>query len=342
MGLFDKIFRKRGDETNLDQSPMAVEQDQTFREKTEKTFSFNKGPENFKAELFESFERYFSTPDLEFNINLTDVNGTTYEPHEAVDSTFEEWREIRSKWDRMSLLYGFWDETELDKLQKWQKIERYVKDRRGLQALDFFKSNITNDDFIDIRAIIAASKLHRILLLNDKAKYYAEAAYKLRPDLDIVKTEYASTLHLSESDSDNGLAHKLINEVIENRASKSESKEIALLNYFEFSKDYIDSSVFAVSFLNVGNCVLGDWNALAEEYYYCPIFRYEHAVKLASSGESLFALAKLNSLSTEFPWFKKALITTIDNIDIFRKETNNPDFMKEELLKLKYNLSLNK
>jgi hypothetical protein len=304
-------------------------------------FTFDNTPANFKTELFDSFQRYFSTPDLEFSINLTDTDGTIYEPHEAFNAVFDQWGKIMSKWDRLSLFFRFWDETEIDKLQKWQKLERYIKDRKALQALDYFKSNITKEDFIDIRAIIAVSKLYRILLLNDKAKYYAEAAYKLRPDLDIVKAEYATVLHLSESDFDNELSHKFMNEVLQERIAKSETQKIALLNYFAFSKDYIDSSVFAVLYLNMGNCDLDTWNILAEEYYYCPIFRYEHAVKLGNVGNSLFALAKLYTLSTEFPWFKKALIATITGINQARTQMKNPEFMKEELIKLKHDLSLN-
>ncbi|WP_123900187.1 hypothetical protein [Chryseobacterium bernardetii] len=84
------------------------------------------------------------------------------------------------------------------------------------------------------------------------------------------------------------------------------------------------------------------WDYVAEEYYYCPVFRYEHAVQLAQSKNPLRALAKLTSLSQEFPWFRTALESTIGNIKSVRKQLNNPDFMEKELQEFQASLEAHK
>jgi hypothetical protein len=52
---------------------------------------------------------------------------------------------------------------------------------------------------------------------------------------------------------------------------------------------------------------------------------------LAQTDHSLRALAKLTSLSQEFPWFRTALESTIGNIKSMRKQLNDPEFMEKEL-----------
>lgn len=186
---------------------------------------------------------------------MTDENGITYKEHEAFNSTFEEWKEVRSVWDRRSILFSLWDNSEMNKISKWQIIERFVKDRYGLKAIDFKENNITDNDFENIRLMVSLSKLYRVMNAYENALHYAKYAYEARPDIDIIKVEYATVLHLSDNEEDKIKSHNLMNEVIENKIKNNDAKEIPLLNYFVFSKDYIDSSVFAALYLNIGNAI---------------------------------------------------------------------------------------
>lgn len=291
-------------------------------------------PELFRIEFYDSLNRYYSSPELKIGLNLKDEHGVLLEEHEAFDHTFSEWKKIKSVWDRRAVLFEHWDESEFNKLQKWQIIERFVKDRYALKAFDFQKTNVEQEDFQDIRLVIALSKLYRTLDTISQAKHFAKGAFELRPDLDIVKVEYANVLHLSDSEKEKEQSHKLINEVIENKIKKSVENKIPLLNYFVFSEEYLDSSIFAVNFLKVGNCDSETWEKLSEEYYWCPIFRFEHSVFLSQNGDSLKALAKLDSLANEFPWFKSGVLANIDAIKQLRTQRNEPYFMSEEMNKM--------
>jgi mRNA-degrading endonuclease RelE of RelBE toxin-antitoxin system len=292
-------------------------------------------PQLFKEEIYDSIRRYYSAPEYRIEFDLQDEKGNTFQEHEAFDYTFSEWKKIHSVWDRRSILFEQWDETEFINLQKWQIIERFVKDRYSLKAVEFQKKNITNEDFQDIRLIVSLSKLYRTLNSNSDAINYAKNAFELRPDLDIVKIEYANVLHLSDSQEDKELSHRLINEIIENKTkTETDKKEIGLLNYFLFSIGYIDSSIFAIVFLNVGKADLETWQKIAEEYYWCPTFRFEHSVFLSKNGESLQALAKLISLADEFPWYKHGVLASIEAINQLRVKNNDPTFMTEEMNKM--------
>lgn len=348
MNLFKKLFGKSEKKTfNVNEENLEQIEKKAIPQKDQDLFleMLNKmsgsaeinsnTPELFKNELYDSLKRYYASPEYGIELNLKDEKGNSYEEHEAFDSTYDEWKEVKSVWDRRAILFELWDGTELKKLQKWQVIERLLKDRYALKALDFLKTNINQDDFQDIRLIVAVSKLFRSLDSIPRALHHSKGAYELRPDLDIVKIEYANVLHLSDSLDDKELSHKLINEVIENKIkNETNEKEIPLLNYFVFSVGYIDSSIFAINFLKVGNCDEATWQQLAEEYYWCPIFRFEHSVFLSKNGESIRALAKLDSLANEFPWYKAGVLANIDAINQLRIQNNDTSFMNEEMDKM--------
>ncbi|WP_435525245.1 hypothetical protein [Chryseobacterium indoltheticum] len=101
---------------------------------------------------------------------------------------FSEWVNIRSKWDRMSVLYEFWDNSQLEKLEDWQIIERFTKDRYATKSLNYFRKKIEGKKQLSVEELVAASKLYRILLDNDSALSYAEKAYDKFPDNDFGKS----------------------------------------------------------------------------------------------------------------------------------------------------------
>lgn len=327
MSFFKKLFGKG--------TPQEPENQPNTTQKTAKTSeSQNPQHEQFKEELYHSLQRYYYTPGFTVELNLTDSNGRQYKEHEAFNATFSEWQGIRSFWDRMGIFYDLWDQTERKNLAKWQVMQRYINDRYALKALDFFKENVTQEDYMDIRLPVAVSKMNRSLDNFETAKYYAQAAYELRPDLDIVKVELATVLHLSDSPEDREKGHALMNEVLEKKIKDYNGTEVSLLEFFMFGEGYIDSSVFAAMFLHVGEANLDNWDIMADEYYYCPHFRYEHAIVLHKNNDTMRMLAKLDSLCNEFPWFKKAVNTYIDAVQSVRKTMGNPDFMKNELARV--------
>ena len=352
MNLFKKLFKKNftaSENEGQDDLKNEAENDKrgiannstSFDDFVKSNFGFDASPQNFKTELYDSFRRYYAEPSLKFNINLTDpVTGVTYEPHEAFNAVYDEWKTIHSSWDRRSLLFSFWDETELNKLQKWQIVQRYNNDRFPVKSFKFHAQDVKSDDLNDVRLIIALAKTYRLLFKLDEARKYIEFAYKHKPDHEQIIVEYANLLHLSDNEADKERAHELMQNVLKNKVSASEDKEVALLRLFCFKEGYLDSSVFATLYLKAGSCPLSDWDAMAVEYYYCPVFRLEHASRILSEGDVAKALAKLMSLTEEFPWFKKGVSEAKSFIEQLRAQMNNPQFMAKEVERLDYYLSI--
>jgi hypothetical protein len=360
MGLFDFLFkRKKKNQTNevtfknesqVEETiapineEIAVPLEETITTTTQQTLPAieEKAPEpeeatqaidedadRFNLEIMESFKRYYSDPSLEVGLQIKDDQGNTHPPHKTYADLFEEWTTIQSKWDRISLFYHFWDQSQFEKLEQWQVIERFVKDRYSKKALQYFEQNMSDKRQHTKEELVSLSKLHRVLLNNPAAKEYIEAAYHNHPEDDAVKVEYATVLHIIGNHAEKESSHQLFHEVLDKKIQRNDTESV--FDCFKFSEGYTDSSIFAMLYLINTEADIETWDYVAEEYYYCPVFRYEHAVQLAQTDHSLRALAKLTSLSQEFPWFRTALESTIGNIKSMRKQLNDPEFMEKEL-----------
>ena len=361
MGLFDFLFkRKKKNQTNesafkneapeevIAVSPteevnikpeetitestenISVEPEQTTAPTAEEAASvFNEDGNRFDLEMKEAFKRYHSDPGIDVNIPIEDDKGNILTAYQAYGDLFQEWMGIQSKWDRISLFYRFWDQSQFEKLEHWQIIERFVKDRYPKKALSHFEQNMSDKRDFTKEELISLSKLHRVLLDNPTAKEYIETAYRNHPEDNSVKVEYATVLHIIGNHSEKELSHQLFHEVLDKKIQQNDTGSV--FDCFRFSEGYADSSIFAMLYLMNTEADNDAWDYVAEEYYYCPVFRYEHAVQLSQTENPLRALAKLTSLSQEFPWFRIALESTIGNIKSMRKQLNEPDFMEKEL-----------
>ncbi|MDN3692023.1 hypothetical protein QWZ06_07030 [Chryseobacterium tructae] len=289
----------------------------------------NEDGNRFDLEIIEAFKRFHSDPSLDITIESEDNKGNILTAHKAYPELFSEWAGIQSKWDRLSLFYRFWDQSQFEKLEDWQAIERFVKDRYPQKALQYFDQKMSDKRNFTKEELVSLSKLHRVLLDNPAAKEYIETAYHHHPEDDNVKVEYATVLHIIGNHSEKELSHQLFHEVLDKKMEQNDTQSV--FDCFKFSEGYTDSSIFAMLYLMNAEADNDRWDYIAEEYYYCPVFRYEHAVQLAQTDHSLRALAKLTSLSQEFPWFRTALESTIGTIKSMRKQLNDPDFMEKEL-----------
>ncbi|MGE8552329.1 MAG: hypothetical protein ACN6OB_00145 [Chryseobacterium jejuense] len=290
------------------------------------TPSINEDGNRFDLEIVEALRRFHSNPDLDIDI---EIKNNIQNAHQTHRDLFREWTGIQSKWDRMSLLYRFWDQSQFEKLEDWQVIERYVKDRYPKKALQYFEKNMSDKRHFTKEELVSLSKLHRVLLENPTAKEYIETAYHNHPEDDAVKVEYATVLHIIGNHSEKEFSHQLFHDVLDKKIQRNDTESV--FDCFKFSEGYTDSSIFAMLYLINTEADIDTWDYVAEEYYYCPVFRYEHAVQLSQSENPMRALAKLTSLSQEFPWFRIALESTIGNIKSMRKQLNNPEFMEQEL-----------
>jgi len=315
MNLFKKLFGKsEKTKSNTATSGQSNTKEEEIKRMLKQMNISDKTPEMFHDELVDSLMRYNNDPVDIPEIKITNQDGKNLPPHIAFTELYQQWNEIQSPWDRRSLLFNHWDEANLDNLEKWQIIDRFVRDRYAPKAFQYVQTHISEEDLKNPKNAVALSKMYRSLDDKSSALKLAKSAYELDPDNDETKVEYATVLHLMQAPEDQELSHKLMSEVIENRIKASEDENISLLNFFSFSPNYIDSSIFTMMYLMMGKSDIPTWEHFANEYYHCPYFRYEHSVFLSQNGESMRAMAKMNSLANEFPWHKDAVNSFIDTI----------------------------
>lgn len=176
MGFFSFLFGKKKQKEKNNPQP-----------KPEQKIKISANGSKFDLEILEAYKRYHSDPSSDISLNIEDQNGNAVPPHVAYHQIFTQWDKIQSKWDRMSLLYEFWDNSQLEKLEDWKVMERFTKDRYAKKSQKYFKEKVENKDHLSVEQLVAASKLHRILLDNDTAMNYAEKAYTKAPGNDLVK-----------------------------------------------------------------------------------------------------------------------------------------------------------
>ncbi|UEQ78405.1 hypothetical protein [Chryseobacterium arthrosphaerae] len=347
MGLFDFLFKRKKKKDHINEVTFATDspdevitavlpeettvpsEEETSIISEETIAPISEEGNLFDLEIIEAFKRYHCDPALDANLQTQDEKGNPCPAHQAYGDLFREWKGIQSKWDRISLFYRFWDQSQFEKLEEWQVIERYVKDRYPKKAVRYFDEKMADKRHFSKEELVSLSRLHRALLDNPTAKNYIETAYHDHPEDDSVKVEYATVLHIIGSHSEKELSHQLFHEVLDKKIQRNDTDSV--FDCFKFSEGYTDSSIFAMLYLMNTEADNDAWDYIADEYYHCPVFRYEHAVQLSQTGNGLRALAKLTSLSQEFPWFKTALESTIGNIKSMRKQLNDPDFMEKEL-----------
>lgn len=338
MNFFKKLFGKTSSPTSNQATQSSSDSNKSREEELSRMLQQmnigDKTPEMFENELIESLMRYHNNPDEVPEINIKNQDGEVVPPHIAFPELYQTWSGIQSPWDRVSVLFRHWDDSFFDSLEKWQVIERFTKDRYATKAMEYMETEINDEDLKDPRIAVALSKMYRSLDLKEASTASAKSAYQLDPSLHIVRAEYATALHLSSDADEQKQSHSLMNELVESRIKESPDENISLLNFFAFSPNYIDSSIYILMYLTAGKCDISTWEHLAKEYYHCPIFRFEHAVFLSQNGESIRSMSKLNSLADEFPWFKDGVLTFIDTIHQYRKQTNNPSGMEKELQRM--------
>jgi hypothetical protein len=142
-----------------------------------------KNPEQeFENEMNESFQRYYSSTAMTFKMDFTDDAGRKYKLHEGLSDLFDEWRSVSSKWDRVGILFRFWDNSHFSRLEKWQVLERFNNDRYPKKSAQFHKEHLKGDDFKDPMILVALAKTYRLLSELRNAKSIIEYAYNNLPE----------------------------------------------------------------------------------------------------------------------------------------------------------------
>jgi tetratricopeptide (TPR) repeat protein len=271
---------------------------------------FSKKPEYFDDKEFTEFfndtiNRYFSDPARKMKIETKDKNGNLVPPSHLYFSSYLEWKEIVSVWDKRSLIFNTLDSICLKHLEKWQFIERLIIDRTPDRALKFIREACSQDDFKNDEISASAARCYFFMGEYNNAIQFANSALEINSNNKRAKLILADSLHMN---GEHKRSHDLYTEVLkESDLSFTDKNTIRLNEIFNFHNDIINSSVYAISLLKSSDEVNEEmWQLIAEEFYHCPFFRSQHSFWLFEKNENLKGIAKLINTAKEFPWYKEA------------------------------------
>ncbi|THF48486.1 hypothetical protein E6C50_14480 [Flavobacterium supellecticarium] len=283
----------------------------------------------FTIDFEDALKRYIGVTNGDVAYEFKDKRGNVIPPSYAFEGAYNQWKEIQSVWDKRGVIFAALDSVYFHRIPKAQVIERFVIDRYPEKALQFAAANLNEADYTDPEALASLAKCHFILLNFDESIALAQKALEQDGDNKKAKIALANSFHLT---GQHEKAHQIYQQLLENSLRNEwKSDEINVLQLVDFKNDIIHSSVYAVALLSVPEADETIWNTVAEEFYYCPYFRSQHAFWYIRSGESLKGVVKLLATAQEFPWYRDAVVNAKSSILQFREQMQSDDLWENEL-----------
>ncbi len=256
------------------------------------------------------------------NFRLTHPRtGKPLKPHEGLNVTFKEWKQIQSSWDQRQYLFKFMLEGVGRSMKAWQIANIFTAMRGPNKALELLQENPQPSDEAEdyVAHCCAFTKAYLGLHQPILALEWAKKALLADSTNQRIKTLYADALRLTGECDD---SEKIYTEQLQLAKQSSDANEsIATMFATLFARDTgaISSPVLAIQLLEVmtdKNQADEFWRLSEAEFYDSPYFRMHHAYNLLKAGHTERTLAKLVALVQEMPWLREASL----NLDILLKQ----------------------
>jgi hypothetical protein len=279
------------------------------------TTAIQSDEQQFDIEWHEAVHRFGIVAGFEsfsFELRHPEAN-QVMAPHKGLAGTFEEWKQIRSPWDRRALLFNLLLNTVANDMKPWQRANILVANRYPVEALALLDTVANPEagtkDHPSVCAAFAQALLgaHRFT----EAIPWAKSAHEEAPQNRYFKSLFADALFLS---GDCDKANEFYSELMaagQNQPKATSGTEIENMFVEMFARETgaVPSPVFAIQIgkrLATPSQVAEFWNLAEAEFYDSPYFRMQHAYHLVNQGEAMKAIAKLAVLVQEMPLLREA------------------------------------
>lgn len=324
MRLFKKLFGQKGEEPVV----AAVEQ-------------------QFDAEWDQAVTRFCIVTGRN-GINISLKHPQTHQimlPHEGINATFSEWRQIRAPYDRRRLLFDLLYDMVGKSLNVWQTANYLVADRRPDQALSLLEQSelptTAQPDYAEHCAAFAQANLNMTQYAN--ALSWSQKAVNASPDNGHFQTIQADALHLSDNcEKAHEIYSMLMASALPSQSNSSGVIAEMFRNLFARDTGVVSSPVLALeigeSLSNPAQCE-EFWHLGETEFYYSPYFRMHHAYYLAQVGATDQSFAKLIALVQEMPWLQEASLNLLQYFEQF--DPTGKQIMPEFQMQLRQTIQQN-
>jgi tetratricopeptide (TPR) repeat protein len=252
--------------------------------------------------------------------------------YEQMPDVYQDWLEVKSIWDKQSLLFSIIYDLVGEYMKPWQVANYLLADRNPVQAFEILQdasSDNWDEDYPPHCAALAKSLCS--LTYYEESLRWAEEAYQLEPINPHFETILADAYFLADrTDEASKIYQSRISLVPQ---SPSDSISDMFLATFSIEQGVLPSPIFAIQLgqqLSDPKQSEEFWKLAEAEFYYSPYFRSHHAYYLASKGQIKECLAKLIALVQEMPWLQEASLNLKYIFDYFNKRGDRimPDFQE--------------
>jgi tetratricopeptide (TPR) repeat protein len=288
----------------------------------------------FNVEWKESVANFKSIVSFKsLNIDLKHpITNQAMTAHEQIPDIYQQWLEIKSPWDRQSLLFSVIYDLVGEYMKPWQIANYLTADRNPLEAFTILQeasSDNLDEDYPPHCAALSKS-LCSLTYYKESLKW-AERAYEVEQNNPQFETILADAYFLNDYKDEASQIYQ--SRISLMPPSLSDSISEMFLVTFSIKQGVIPSPVFAFQFGQLlSNPKQSDefWKLAESEFYYSPYFRSNHAYYLASKGQIRECLAKLIALVQEMPWLQEASLNLMYIFEYFNQggERIMPDFQR--------------
>lgn len=252
--------------------------------------------------------------------------------YEQIPDIYKQWQEIRSSWDRQSLMFSVIYDLVGEYMKPWQVANYLIADRNPFQAFEILQdasSDNWDEDYPPHCAALAKSLCS--LTYYEESLVWAEKAYQLEPSNPHFETILADAYFLTDRTEESSKIYQSRISLVP--PSPSDSIYDMFLETFSIEQEVLPSPIFAIQLgqqLSDPKQSAEFWKLAEAEFYYSPYFRSHHAYYLASKGQIKECLAKLIALVQEMPWLQEASLNLKYIFDYFNQKGDRimPDFQK--------------
>lgn len=286
----------------------------------------------FLEEVRLAMIKYFGSSTAK--LNLKDKKGEPTNFINAFPDIYSKCLDIKSPWDRRSLIFSKLDELFGNQIPPYVYAERLIEDRYPQKALEILnKIDIPSEDKNIYYTIFAKV----LIIMGDYVQAIEKAKKALDDNPDYIKAKIvlADAYHLAgKTDEAHDIYDPILNKYLEKIVNKS-SCNLNIIELFGAEAERMRSPILAIQFLKENSLSEEAWKWAENEFYYSPYFRCQHAYwMLEKKKEILPAFSKLLSLFKEMPWIKEAAINIIILIEKIDPK-GDKGIAKEDITKIK-------
>jgi len=293
--MFKKFWskKKKSPETNAQTTPPPEEVAPT---PIKEEILSPPNPQAFEEDCQRLISRYLGFPAQGLELHWQGEKGLPQSFAQAYPAAFKDWLAVDAPWDKRTVVYALLDRLLGAQLASWQKLHRLIDDRLAQTALKEQNEN-PSANFLAQQA-----RLYFVMDQNEKALQLLEQALKQEPLLKAAQLQQAEIwLWQGQAQKAQPIYQRFLQELAQGQ------KQLPFEQLFSLAQGGLQAPVYAISFLQKSKD-LKHWEQYAEEFYWSPHYRMQHALQLIQAEQFAYGLSKLLALTKEMPWFKQAVL----------------------------------